>query len=40
MFRALLLRHQRVHELSIYKAVTAQYFDDLHVWKNWWGFTV
>jgi len=40
MFRPLLLRHQGIRELSMYKTVITQYFNDLHVWKNWWSFTL
>jgi len=34
--QTLLVHRQGVHYLVVYKTVTKQYFDLLHIWKNWW----
>lgn len=36
MFRTVLVHHQGIHQQVLYKTVTIQYFDPLHVWKKWW----
>jgi len=35
MFQTLLVHHRGVHKLFLYKTVTKQYSDLLHMWKNW-----
>jgi len=40
MFPNLPVHHQGVHSLMLYKKVTEQYFDLLHMWNTWWASSV